>query len=86
MEVLIIRLIGADEHLYTSYVDSMQWLEDTNVLEMIVDKFSSTISLNYLSMNSTPLMVTMHEDDTPDLSEVAKILEETLDVGFFLIS
>ncbi|KAK1422811.1 hypothetical protein QVD17_18100 [Tagetes erecta] len=41
MEVLI-RLIGADEHLYTSYVDSMQWLEDTNVLEMIVDKFSST--------------------------------------------
>ncbi|KAI3824605.1 hypothetical protein L1987_06069 [Smallanthus sonchifolius] len=41
MEVLI-RLIGADEHLYTSYLDSMQWLEDTNVLEMIVDKFSST--------------------------------------------
>ncbi|KAK9056006.1 hypothetical protein SSX86_027093 [Deinandra increscens subsp. villosa] len=41
MEVLI-RLIGADEHLYTSYVDSMQWLEDTDVLEMIVDKFSST--------------------------------------------
>lgn len=41
MEVLI-RLIGADEHLYTSYSDSMQWLEDTDVLEMIVDKFSST--------------------------------------------
>ncbi|XP_024963830.1 serine/threonine-protein phosphatase 6 regulatory subunit 3-like [Cynara cardunculus var. scolymus] len=41
MEVLI-RLIGADEHLYTSYVDSMQWLEETDVLEMIVDKFSST--------------------------------------------
>ncbi|XP_076908816.1 uncharacterized protein LOC143565847 [Bidens hawaiensis] len=41
LEVLI-RLIGADEHLYTSYVDSMQWLEDTDVLEMIVDKFSST--------------------------------------------
>ncbi|KAJ0525421.1 putative SIT4 phosphatase-associated protein family [Helianthus annuus] len=28
-----------------------KWLEDTNVLEMIVDKFSSTVSLNYLSMN-----------------------------------
>ncbi|XP_076899724.1 uncharacterized protein LOC143553664 isoform X2 [Bidens hawaiensis] len=41
MEVLI-RLIGADEHLYTSYLESMQWLEDTDVLEMIVDKFSST--------------------------------------------
>ncbi|KAG9145175.1 hypothetical protein Leryth_008964, partial [Lithospermum erythrorhizon] len=41
MEVLI-RLIGADEHLYTNYSDSMQWLEDSNVLEMIVDKFSSS--------------------------------------------
>ena len=40
----LIRLIGADEHLYTSYADSMQWLEDTDVLEMIVDKFSSTVS------------------------------------------
>ncbi|KAI7735193.1 hypothetical protein M8C21_030850, partial [Ambrosia artemisiifolia] len=42
MEVLI-RLIGADEHLYTSYLESMQWLEDTDVLEMIVDKFSSSV-------------------------------------------
>ncbi|KAI3697608.1 hypothetical protein L6452_30702 [Arctium lappa] len=41
MEVLI-RLIGADEHLYTSYADSTQWLEDIDVLEMIVDKFSSS--------------------------------------------
>ncbi|KAK4440226.1 Serine/threonine-protein phosphatase 6 regulatory subunit [Sesamum alatum] len=43
MEVLI-RLIGADEHIYANYVDSMQWLEDMNVLEMIVDKFSSSVS------------------------------------------
>ncbi|XP_052180840.1 uncharacterized protein LOC127794021 isoform X2 [Diospyros lotus] len=41
MEVLI-RLIGADEHLYTNYTDSMQWLEDVEVLEMIADKFSSS--------------------------------------------
>ncbi|XP_057763885.1 uncharacterized protein LOC130985117 [Salvia miltiorrhiza] len=41
MEVLI-RLIGADEHIYTNCADSMQWLEDMNVLEMIVDKFSSS--------------------------------------------
>ncbi|KAI3784949.1 hypothetical protein L1987_44057 [Smallanthus sonchifolius] len=34
---VLIRLIGGDEHLYTSYVDSMQWLEDTDALEMIVD-------------------------------------------------
>ncbi|KAI4306338.1 hypothetical protein L6164_029625 [Bauhinia variegata] len=40
MEILI-RLIGADEHMYVSHVDVMQWIEDTDVLEMIVDKFSS---------------------------------------------
>ncbi|KAM0827844.1 hypothetical protein ACQ4PT_067920 [Festuca glaucescens] len=43
MEVLI-RLIGADETMYTSYADSMQWLDDIQVLEMIVDKFSSSDS------------------------------------------
>ncbi|KAK2644783.1 hypothetical protein Ddye_019978 [Dipteronia dyeriana] len=41
MEVLI-RLIGADEHMYTNYTESIQWIEETNVLEMIVDKFSSS--------------------------------------------
>ncbi|WCJ24282.1 Serine/threonine-protein phosphatase 6 regulatory subunit [Euphorbia peplus] len=41
MEVLI-RLIGADEHMYSSYMDSMQWIEETDVLETIVDKFSSS--------------------------------------------
>ncbi|XP_044967859.1 serine/threonine-protein phosphatase 6 regulatory subunit 3-like [Hordeum vulgare subsp. vulgare] len=43
MEVLI-RLIGADETMYSSYSDSMQWLDDIQVLEMIVDKFSSSDS------------------------------------------
>ncbi|XP_020203887.1 serine/threonine-protein phosphatase 6 regulatory subunit 3 isoform X1 [Cajanus cajan] len=43
MEVLI-RLIGADEHMYVSNVDAMHWIEDSNVLEMIVDKFSSSDS------------------------------------------
>lgn len=43
MEVLI-RLIGADEHIYTNYMEAMQWLEDTDVLEMVVDKFSSSDS------------------------------------------
>ncbi|EYU43237.1 hypothetical protein ABFS82_08G126700 [Erythranthe guttata] len=41
MEVLI-RLIGVDEHIYANCADSMQWFEDMNVLEMIVDKFSSS--------------------------------------------
>lgn len=43
MEVLI-RLIGADENMYSNYTEGLQWLEDTNVLEIIVDKFSSSDS------------------------------------------
>ncbi|GMI81909.1 hypothetical protein like AT1G30470 [Hibiscus trionum] len=43
MEVLI-RLIGADEHMYSNYKESMQWIEDTNILDMIVDKFNSSDS------------------------------------------
>ncbi|KAJ8467237.1 hypothetical protein OPV22_029789 [Ensete ventricosum] len=43
MEVLI-RLIGADENMHSNYVDTMQWLEDTDVLEMIADKFNSSDS------------------------------------------
>ncbi|AQK96304.1 SIT4 phosphatase-associated family protein [Zea mays] len=42
MEVLI-RLIGADETIYSNYGDTLQWLENTNVLEMIADKFNSSI-------------------------------------------
>lgn len=41
MEVLI-RLIGADENMYSNYTDSLQWLDDANVLDLIVDKFSSS--------------------------------------------
>ncbi|MBA0870810.1 hypothetical protein Goshw_017477 [Gossypium schwendimanii] len=68
MEVLI-RLIGADEHMYASYMESMQWIEETNVLEMIVDKFSSSseiddvlILVRYLGMMPTLMF--------PDLSRV----------------
>lgn len=43
-EQVLIRLIGADEHLYTTYTDSLKWLDDTDVLEMIVDKFSASVS------------------------------------------
>ncbi|XP_019431259.1 PREDICTED: serine/threonine-protein phosphatase 6 regulatory subunit 3-like isoform X2 [Lupinus angustifolius] len=43
MEVLI-RLIAPDEHMYVNHVDAMQWIEETDVLEMIVDKFSSSDS------------------------------------------
>ncbi|KAG1361540.1 serine/threonine-protein phosphatase 6 regulatory subunit 2 [Cocos nucifera] len=43
MEILI-RLVGADDHIYANYVDIMQWLADTNLLEMIVDKLSPSSS------------------------------------------
>lgn len=36
---ILIRLVGADDHMYTD--DAMQWLADTDLLEMIVDKLSS---------------------------------------------
>jgi hypothetical protein len=41
---VLIRLIGADENIYSNYGDTMQWLENTDVLEMIADKFSSSVS------------------------------------------
>ncbi|KAI3780306.1 hypothetical protein L2E82_10283 [Cichorium intybus] len=41
MEVLI-RLIGADENFYTSFADSTQWLQDIDVLEIIIHKFISS--------------------------------------------
>ncbi|KAE9600599.1 hypothetical protein Lal_00045470 [Lupinus albus] len=39
MEVLV-RLVGADDHVYPHFIDVMQWLAETDLLEMIVDKLS----------------------------------------------
>ncbi|XP_068310525.1 uncharacterized protein [Pyrus communis] len=39
MEVLV-RLVGADDHVYPNFIDVMQWLAESNLLEMIVDKLS----------------------------------------------
>jgi hypothetical protein len=47
---VLIRLIGADETIYSNYADTMQWLENTDVLGMIADKFSSSVS--QASLNS----------------------------------
>ncbi|XP_010521761.1 PREDICTED: serine/threonine-protein phosphatase 6 regulatory subunit 3-like [Tarenaya hassleriana] len=41
MEVLV-RLVGADDHVYPNFLDVMQWLADSNLLEMIVDKLNPT--------------------------------------------
>lgn len=40
---VLIRLLGADEGMHSSYVDTMQWLDQIDVLEMIADKFSSSV-------------------------------------------
>lgn len=40
---VLLRLIGADETMYTGSSETMKWLEDTNVLDLIVDKFSSSV-------------------------------------------
>ncbi|KAK7404738.1 hypothetical protein VNO78_05694 [Psophocarpus tetragonolobus] len=39
MEVLV-RLVGADDHVYPNFIDVMQWLAESNLLEMIVSKLS----------------------------------------------
>lgn len=41
---MLIRFIGADEHIYANCGDTMQWLEEMDILDMIVDKFSSSVS------------------------------------------
>ncbi|KAK1261120.1 hypothetical protein QJS04_geneDACA002427 [Acorus gramineus] len=41
MEVLV-RLVGADDHMFPNFVGVMQWLADSNLLEMIVDKLNSS--------------------------------------------
>ncbi|XP_010264671.1 PREDICTED: serine/threonine-protein phosphatase 6 regulatory subunit 3-like isoform X2 [Nelumbo nucifera] len=43
MEVLV-RLVSADDHMYPNFVDVMQWLADSNLLEMITDKLSPSSS------------------------------------------
>ncbi|XP_028808034.1 serine/threonine-protein phosphatase 6 regulatory subunit 3 isoform X2 [Neltuma alba] len=39
MEVLV-RLVGADDHVYPNFIDVIQWLAESNLLEMIVDKLT----------------------------------------------
>ncbi|KAK8971311.1 hypothetical protein KSP40_PGU015958 [Platanthera guangdongensis] len=41
MEVLI-RLIGADENMYSNYSDALQWVDASDLLDLVVDKFSSS--------------------------------------------
>ncbi|XP_076940334.1 uncharacterized protein LOC143609470 isoform X2 [Bidens hawaiensis] len=37
---VLVRLVGADDNMYPNYEEVMQWLADSNMLEMIVDKLN----------------------------------------------
>ncbi|KAK6121667.1 hypothetical protein DH2020_044594 [Rehmannia glutinosa] len=39
---VLVRLVGADDHFYPNSLDVMQWLADSNLLEMIVDKLNTS--------------------------------------------
>jgi serine/threonine-protein phosphatase 6 regulatory subunit 3 len=48
MEVLR-RMVGADEHMYAFHADSLQWLAEADLLEMLVDKLSPLHSVEVQS-------------------------------------
>lgn len=48
MQVLV-RLVGADDHIYAFHVESLQWLADTDLLEMLVDKLSPPVYIFFFS-------------------------------------
>lgn len=43
---VLVRLVGADDHVYPNFMDVMQWLSESDMLEMIVDKLSPSVSDN----------------------------------------
>lgn len=47
---VLVRLVGADDHIYPNFMDVMQWLADSNLLEMILDKLSSSVSFKWLTL------------------------------------
>ena len=42
-EQVLVRLVNAD-HMYPNYMDVMQWLADSDLLEMVVDKLNPSVS------------------------------------------
>ncbi|MED6136644.1 hypothetical protein PIB30_057827 [Stylosanthes scabra] len=84
MEVLV-RLVGADDHVYPNFIDVMQWLADSNLLEMIVDKLSPSCPPE-LNANAAETLCSITRNPTSTLgiklsspSFVAKILGHALE-------
>ncbi|MED6206639.1 hypothetical protein PIB30_028763 [Stylosanthes scabra] len=67
MEVLV-RLVGADDHAYPNFMDVVQWLAESNLLEMIVDK---------LSPSSPP---EVHANVSETLCTITRVASSTLAV------
>lgn len=40
----MVRLVGADDQVYPNFLDVMQYLADSDLLEMIVDKLNPSVS------------------------------------------
>ncbi|CAK8576226.1 unnamed protein product [Lathyrus sativus] len=84
MEVLV-RLVGADDHAYPNFIDVMQWLAESNLLEMIVDKLSpSSPPEVHANVAETLCTITRIPSSTLAIklsspSFVAKILDYALD-------
>ncbi|CAJ2660694.1 unnamed protein product [Trifolium pratense] len=79
MEVLV-RLVGADDHVYPNFIDVMQWLAESNLLEMIVDKLSPSCPAE-VNANAAETLCTITRNASSTLaiklsspSFVAKIL------------
>ncbi|CAI9268165.1 unnamed protein product [Lactuca saligna] len=70
MEVLV-RLVGADDHMYLGSVDVMQWLTDSNLLEMIVDKLSPSSSLEVHSNATETLCAITRNTSSPLASKLS---------------
>ncbi|XP_020202342.1 serine/threonine-protein phosphatase 6 regulatory subunit 3 isoform X2 [Cajanus cajan] len=86
MEVLV-RLVGADDHVYHNFIDVMQWLANSNLLEMIVDKLSPS-SPPEVHANAAETLCTITRNPSSTLaiklsspSFVAKILDHALEVS-----
>lgn len=52
---MLVRLVGADDHVYPNFLDVMQWLADSILLEMIVDKLNPSVShIHYEFLHGEP--------------------------------
>lgn len=54
---VLVRLVGADDHVYPNFMDVMQWLSESDMLEMIVDKLSPSVSDNFPCINGLPAIL-----------------------------